>query len=205
MYQIGYTSDNPAEPSKRDSFAHREARRPRFSQSRSNRRHATPTDHCRSAVGIVPSQTKCHDMVALLKPLKPITRDRSLRHYAECRKLTVCLIASNDNFGQTQIVSAAVWHKVSDTSRQFDERCEKPGERDSHKAVPIAATPHRLIAAEMPLELPPPQQHEYRDFSIYDYQLSHTFIKPHTILCTIKADINIVKAMIVFRFFDRHV
>ena len=30
---------------------------------------------------------------------------------------------------------------------------EKPGERDSHKAVPIAVTPHRLIAAEVPLEL----------------------------------------------------
>ena len=34
----------------------REARRARFSQSRSNRHHATPTDRCRSAVGIVPSQ-----------------------------------------------------------------------------------------------------------------------------------------------------
>ena len=32
---------------------------------------------------------------------------------------------------------------------------EKPGERDSHKAVPIAVTPHRLIAAEVPLELSP--------------------------------------------------
>ena len=30
----------------------REARRARFSQSRSNRRHATPTDRCRSAVGV---------------------------------------------------------------------------------------------------------------------------------------------------------
>ena len=30
---------------------------------------------------------------------------------------------------------------------------EKSGERDSHKAVPIAVTPHRLIAAEVPLEL----------------------------------------------------
>ena len=30
------------------------ARRARFSQSRSNRRHATPTDRCRSVVGIVP-------------------------------------------------------------------------------------------------------------------------------------------------------
>ena len=34
--------------------------------------------------------------------------------------------------------------------RQFRR---KPGERDSHKAVPIAVTPHRLIAAEVPLEL----------------------------------------------------
>ena len=42
---------------------------------------------------------------------------------------------------------------MSDTSRQFDEWCEEPGERDSHKAVPIAVTPHRLIAAEVPLEL----------------------------------------------------
>ena len=39
--------------------------------------------------------------------------------------------------------------------RQFDEQCEKPGERDSHKAVPIAITPHRLIAAEVPLKLSP--------------------------------------------------
>ena len=45
----------------RGAFAHREARRARFSQSRSNRRHATPTDRCRSAVGVVPLQTKCHD------------------------------------------------------------------------------------------------------------------------------------------------
>ena len=50
------------------------------------------------------------------------------------------------------------WHRVSDTLCQFDEWCEKPGERDSHKAVPIAVTPHRLIAAEVPLELPPPNQ-----------------------------------------------
>ena len=41
----------------------------------------------------------------------------------------------------------------SDTSCQFDEWCEKHGERDSHKAVQIAVTPHRLIAAEVPLEL----------------------------------------------------
>ena len=52
-----------------------------------------------------------------------------------------------------KLSSRAFWHKVSDTSRQFDEWCEEPGERDSHKAVPIAATPHRLIAAEVPLEL----------------------------------------------------
>ena len=45
------------------------------------------------------------------------------------------------------------WHKGSDTPCQFDEWCEKPGERDSHKAVPIAVTPHRLIAAEVPFEL----------------------------------------------------
>ena len=44
---------------------------------------------------------------------------------------------------------------MSDTSRQFDARCEKPGERDSRKAVPIAVTPHRLIAAEVPFELSP--------------------------------------------------
>ena len=50
------------------------------------------------------------------------------------------------------------WRVVSDTSRQFDEWCEKPGERDSHKAVPIAVTPHRLIAAEVPLELSPSPQ-----------------------------------------------
>ena len=30
---------------------------------------------------------------------------------------------------------------------------KKPDDRDSHKAVPIAVTPHRLIAAEVPLEL----------------------------------------------------
>ena len=42
---------------------------------------------------------------------------------------------------------------VSDTLCQFDEWREKPGERDSHKAVPIAVTPRRLIAAEVPLEL----------------------------------------------------
>ena len=30
---------------------------------------------------------------------------------------------------------------------------EKPGERDSRKAVSIAVTPHRLIAAEVPFEL----------------------------------------------------
>ena len=44
---------------------------------------------------------------------------------------------------------------MSDTLCQFNEWCEKPGERDSHKAVPIDATPHRLIAAEVPLELSP--------------------------------------------------
>ena len=32
---------------------------------------------------------------------------------------------------------------------------EKPGDRDSHKAVPVAVTPHRLIAAEVSLELSP--------------------------------------------------
>ena len=31
---------------------------------------------------------------------------------------------------------------------------ENPGECDSHKAVPIAVTPHRLIAAEISFELP---------------------------------------------------
>ena len=41
---------------------------------------------------------------------------------------------------------------------QFDEGREKPGERDSHKAVPITVTPHRLIAAEVPLELSPTNQ-----------------------------------------------
>ena len=35
---------------------------------------------------------------------------------------------------------------------------EKPGERDSHKAVPIAITPHRLIAAEVPFEMSPSPQ-----------------------------------------------
>ena len=29
-----------------------------------------------------------------------MARDSGLQHYAECRKLTVCLIASGDNFGQ---------------------------------------------------------------------------------------------------------
>ena len=32
-----------------------------------------------------------------------------------------------------------------------------PGERDSHKAVPIAVTPHRLFASEVPLELSLPK------------------------------------------------
>ena len=40
------------------AFAHRESRRARFSQSRSNRRHATPTDRCRSAVGVGPSRIR---------------------------------------------------------------------------------------------------------------------------------------------------
>ena len=35
---------------------------------------------------------------------------------------------------------------------------EKFGERDSRKAVPIDATPHRLIAAEVPVELSPRQK-----------------------------------------------
>ena len=52
-----------------------------------------------------------------------------------------------------KLSSRAFWHKVSDTPRQFDGWGEKHGERDSHKAVPIAVTPHRLIAAEVPLEL----------------------------------------------------
>ena len=37
----------------------------------------------------------------------------------------------------------------------FAHRNKKPGECDSHKAVPIAVTPHRLIAAEVPFELSP--------------------------------------------------
>ena len=74
---------------------------------------------------------------------------------------------ADDNFGQTQIVSASVLaqgvrHSVPiggyDTPRQFDKWCEKPDERDSNKAVPIAVTPHRLIAAEVPFELSPSPQ-----------------------------------------------
>ena len=41
----------------------------------------------------------------------------------------------------------------SNTSRQFNEWFEKPGERNSHKAVPIAVMPHRLTAAEVPFEI----------------------------------------------------
>ena len=58
-----------------------------------------------------------------------------------------------------------------DTLCQFDEWCEKPGERDSHKAVPIAITPHRLIAAELPFELSP-LQIKCHDHSISGYSIS---------------------------------
>ena len=59
------------------------------------------------------------------------------------------------------VVDSEEWRRRSATSnhapRQFDEWGEKPGERDSHKAVPIAVTPHRLIVAEVPFELAPLQ------------------------------------------------
>ena len=52
-----------------------------------------------------------------------------------------------------KLSSRAFWHKRSGIPCQFDEWYEKPGGRDSRKAVPIAATPHRPIAAEMPFEM----------------------------------------------------
>ena len=79
------------------------------------------------------------------QPRKPLLVNRCLpnRH----------AISVSNRIHMRQPSQAAVWHKVSDTPCQFGEWCEKPGERDSHKAVPIAVTPHRLIAAEVPLEL----------------------------------------------------
>ena len=51
---------------------------------------------------------------------------------------------------------------------QFDEWCEKPGERDSHKAVPIAVTPYRLIAAKVSFDW-------HRAYTLFSFRLKKAF------------------------------
>ena len=85
------------------------------------------------------------------------------RTFIPPRKSSAKLTRRNPSPNLTRRLAQGVRHSVSiggyDTPCQFDERCEKPGERDSHQAVPIAVAPHRLITAEVPLGLSPSPQH----------------------------------------------
>ena len=153
----------------------REARRARFSRSRSNRRHATPTDRCRSAVCIIHLNPRKREHIAICSRQ---TGRFALRTYRNMFS-TFCNGRSDlllHNLPLTisvrpKLSSQALRRRVPGTSRQFDEWGEQPGERDSHKAVPIAVTPHRLIAAEVPLELSP-LQIKYHAYSISGYSIS---------------------------------
>ena len=69
------------------------ARRARFSQSRSNRRHATPTDRCRSTVGIVPHEPRKREYIAICPQRN--WSNTSREHIAICSRATRCHIGLN--------------------------------------------------------------------------------------------------------------